>query len=64
MGNDNNKGMKVEEPGELYSEDGKVLLKCPNLPRYQIREGCERVDDKAFGVFPAEESLCALYIFG
>ena len=32
----------------LYSNDGKILLKCPNESRYRIKEGCESVDDKAF----------------
>ena len=33
---------------DFYSVDGKTLLKCPNVRRYRVKEGCERVDDKAF----------------
>ena len=32
----------------MYSLDGKTLLKCPNVARYRIKEGCERVDGNAF----------------
>ena len=34
--------------GAIYSYDGKSLLKCQNVKRYRIKEGCERVDEKAF----------------
>ena len=33
---------------DMYSDDGKILLKCPNVRRYRIEDGCEHVDDRAF----------------
>lgn len=33
---------------EFYSDDGRMLLKCPNVARYRIKEACERVDERAF----------------
>lgn len=64
MINCNNQSERMSEVfGELYSEDGKVLLKCPNLPRYQIREGCERVGDKAFVGCSLLKSLYVPYTF-
>ena len=38
----------IENDSHIYSVDGKRLLKCPNLNRYRIREGCEEVDEHAF----------------
>ena len=48
---------------ELYSDDGKTLLKCPNVLRYRIKEGCERVDEKAFVGCSLLESLYVPYTF-
>lgn len=31
-----------------YSSDGKILLRCPNVPRYRMAEGCEKADKNAF----------------
>lgn len=38
----------TDEQGGIYSADGKVLLKAPNINRYLIREGTERVAAGAF----------------
>lgn len=51
------------ENSELYSLDGKTLLKCPNIPRYRIKEGCERVDEKAFEGCNQLKSLYVPYTF-
>lgn len=51
------------ENKDLYSDDGKILLKCPNVPRYRIREGCERVDEKAFVGCSLLKSLYVPYTF-
>lgn len=40
--------MRVDEYGGVYTNDGMCLLKCPNVKRYRIAEGCEEVDKKAF----------------
>ena len=48
---------------ELYSDDGKTLLRCPNVSRYRIREGCERVDEKAFVGCSLLKSLYVPYTF-
>lgn len=48
---------------DLYSDDGKTLLKCPNVSRYRIREGCERVDEKAFMGCSLLKSLYVPYTF-
>ena len=56
--------MKLEPMAEgLYSEDCKTLQKCPNVARYRIREGCERVDEKAFVGCSLLESLYVPYTF-
>lgn len=46
---------------ELYSNDGKRLLKCPNVKRYRIAEGCEEVDKNAFFECKMLESLYLPY---
>lgn len=48
---------------DLYSNDGKILLKCQNVPRYRIKEGCERVDEKAFMDCSLLKSLYVPYTF-
>lgn len=48
---------------DLYSDDGKTLLKCPNVARYRIKEGCERVDEKAFVGCSLLKSLYVPYTF-
>lgn len=47
----------------IYSDDGRLLLKCPNVKRYRIREGCERVDEKAFVGCDQLQSLYVPYTF-
>lgn len=47
----------------MYSNDGKILLKCQNVPRYRIKEGCERVDEKAFMDCSLLKSLYVPYTF-
>ena len=47
--------------GEVYTNDGKRLLKCPNIKRYRIVEGCEEVDEKAFDGCEMLESLYLPY---
>lgn len=32
----------------VYSDDGKLLLKVPDVRRYRIAEGCEETDEHAF----------------
>lgn len=49
--------------GAIYSDDGKVLLKCPNVRLYRIREGCERVDERAFVGCDQLQSLYVPYTF-
>ena len=49
--------------GAIYSDDGKVLLKCPNVKLYRIREGCERVDERAFVGCDQLQSLYVPYTF-
>lgn len=39
---------KLDEFGGIYSNDGKRLLKCPDVKRYRIVEGCEETDEHAF----------------
>ena len=56
--------MKTEPAAEeFYSEDGKTLRKCPNVIRYRIKEGCERVDEKAFVDCDQLQSLYVPYTF-
>ena len=38
----------MDEFGGVYTTDKKKVLRVPNIPRYRIKEGCERVDEKAF----------------
>lgn len=38
----------LDEYNGVYSADGKRLLKCPNVKRYRIQEGCEQTDEYAF----------------
>ena len=53
----------MENNIDSYSEDGKILLKCPNVARYRIKEGCERVDEKAFVGCPQLKKLYVPYTF-
>ena len=46
-----------------YSSDGKRLLKCPDVKRYRISEGCEEVDDDAFEGCEMLECLYLPYTF-
>ena len=48
---------------DLYSDDGKTLLRCLNVVRYRIKEGCERVDEKAFVGCSLLKSLYVPYTF-
>ena len=43
--------------GKTYSNDGKLLLKCPNVIRFRIAEGCESTDEHAFDDCQMLESL-------
>lgn len=38
----------TDEQGGIYSADKKRLLKCPDVVRYRIAEGCEETDEHAF----------------
>ena len=38
----------TDEQGGIYSADKKRLLKCPDVERYRIAEGCEETDEHAF----------------
>ena len=53
--------MKINE--ELYSTNNKLLLRVPNVKRYQIREGCEQVDEHAFDDCKVLEALYMPYTF-
>lgn len=55
--------MEINKDGALYSDDGRLLLKCPNVKQYRIREGCERVDEKAFVDCDQLKSLYVPYTF-
>lgn len=55
--------MRVDEYGGVYTNDGKRLLKCPDVKRYQIAEGCEEVDEQAFEGCTVLESLYVPYTF-
>jgi hypothetical protein len=48
----------------IYSRDGKRLLKCPNVKRYRIAEGCEEVDENAFEECKNLECLYLPYTMG
>ena len=48
---------------DLYSDDGKTLLRCLNVVRYRIKEGCERVDEKAFVGCSLLKSIYVPYTF-
>ena len=43
----------------IYTNDGKQLLKAPDIKRFQIAEGCEKTDEHAFDDC---KSLKCLYI--
>lgn len=47
----------------FYSDDGSILLRCPNVSRYRIKEGCEDVDEKAFVNCNRLQSLYVPYTF-
>ena len=55
--------LEKDEYGGIYSADNKRLLKCPNVKRYRIAEGCEEVDEKAFVGCSLLESLYVPYTF-
>lgn len=52
---------RTNEKDAIYSDDKKRLLKCPNVKRFQIAEGCEEVDAKAFVGCKVLESLYLPY---
>ena len=52
-----------DKDSEVYSEDGKTLLKCQNVVRYRIKEGCERVDGNPFMDCSLLKSLYVPYTF-
>lgn len=37
-----------DEDGAIISDDGRTLLKAPDVPHYRIKEGVEEIDEKAF----------------
>ena len=45
--------------GSIYSVDKKQLLKAPNVKRFQIAEGCEVVDARAFD--NCEDLVCLYF---
>lgn len=53
--------MKDLPIGELYSSDGKRLLRAPDVKRFRIAEGCEVVDDHAFDGCKMLETLYMPY---
>lgn len=53
----------ADENGGLYTADKKKVLRVPNVPRYRIKEGCERVDEKAFVGCDQLQSLYVPYTF-
>jgi len=55
--------MNKSDSSVFYSDDGKTLLKCPNVSRYRIREGCKCVDKKAFVGCDRLQSLYVPYTF-
>ena len=38
----------TDEFGGVYTADKKKVLRVPNVKRYRVAEGCERVDENAF----------------
>lgn len=38
----------TDEQGGIYSNDKERLLRCPNVKRFRIAEGCEKTDEHAF----------------
>ena len=56
--------MVISEDVDIYINDGKRLLKCPNVKRYRIEEGCEEVDEKAFENCKILECLYLPYTMG
>ncbi len=55
--------LKKKDLDRTYNLTGKCLLKCPNVKRYRIREGCETVDDHAFDGCDKLEALYMPYTF-
>ena len=53
----------IDEQGGVYSNDKKRQLRCPDMKRYRIAEGCEEVDEKAFVGCNLLESLYVPYTF-
>lgn len=55
--------MWIDVFGGSYSDERNCLLRCPNVARYRIREGCECVDEKAFVGCNLLQSLYVPYTF-
>lgn len=53
----------TDDFGGKYTADKKKLMKFPNVKRYRIAEGCERVDAKAFEECNLLQSLYVPYTF-
>lgn len=53
----------TDEYGGVYTPDKKKGLRLPNVKRYRIKEGCERVDEKAFVGCSLLKSLYVPYTF-
>lgn len=53
----------ADEFGGIYADGGKRLLKCPDVRRYRIAEGCKRIDCGAFMDCDSLEILYLPYTF-
>ena len=53
----------TDEFGGIYTADKKRLLKVPDVKRYRIVEGCEKVDEHAFDECDMLEMLYMPYTF-
>ena len=48
-----------EKSGGIYTNDGKRLLKAPNVKLFRIAEGCQEVDPRAFD--DCEDLVCLYF---
>ena len=49
----------MDKEDGIYTNEGKLLQKAPNVKRYRIAEGCEEVDSKAFD--DCEDLVCLYF---
>jgi len=47
----------IDEQGGIYTADRKMLLRCPNVAWYRVREGTEFIDADAFHHCPMLEEV-------